>query len=129
MSITVLNVRNLYRFASTNVVFGVGSFTYQYNTRDTFGFAMKATQVTINDEDVDIFKDPATDKGNVKKSLKGRVGVYRSRVDGELFVMDGISEEDENDSELRNVYVDGTLPRLFTWRDVIANRDKVFPKR
>ncbi len=28
-------------FASSNVVFGVGSFTYQYNTRDTFGFAMK----------------------------------------------------------------------------------------
>ena len=32
-------------FASTNVVFGIGSFTYQYNTRDTFGFAMKATYV------------------------------------------------------------------------------------
>jgi len=30
-------------FASTNVVLGVGSFTYQYNTRDTFGFAVKAT--------------------------------------------------------------------------------------
>ena len=25
-------------FASTNIVLGVGSFTYQYNTRDTFGF-------------------------------------------------------------------------------------------
>ena len=25
-------------FASTNVVLGIGSFTYQYNTRDTFGF-------------------------------------------------------------------------------------------
>lgn len=24
-------------FASTNVVFGIGSFTYQFNTRDTFG--------------------------------------------------------------------------------------------
>lgn len=32
-------------FASTNVVLGIGSFTYQYNTRDTFGFAMKATYV------------------------------------------------------------------------------------
>jgi len=30
-------------FASTNVVLGIGSYTYQYNTRDTFGFAMKAT--------------------------------------------------------------------------------------
>jgi nicotinamide phosphoribosyltransferase len=30
-------------YASDNVVFGIGSFTFQYNTRDTFGFAMKAT--------------------------------------------------------------------------------------
>lgn len=34
-------------FASTNIVLGIGSFTYQYNTRDTFGFAMKATYVEI----------------------------------------------------------------------------------
>lgn len=32
-------------FASTNVVLGIGSFTYQYNTRDTFGFAMKTAYV------------------------------------------------------------------------------------
>lgn len=34
-------------FASTNIVLGVGSFTYQYNTRDTFGFAMKATYCEV----------------------------------------------------------------------------------
>jgi len=32
-------------FASTNVILGVGSFTYQYNTRDTFGFAMQYKMV------------------------------------------------------------------------------------
>ena len=53
-------------FASTNVVFGVGSFTYQYNTRDTFGFAMKATYVEVNGEGREIFKNPITDNG-VKK--------------------------------------------------------------
>lgn len=37
-------------FASTNIVFGVGSYTYQYNTRDTFGFAMKATYGEITEE-------------------------------------------------------------------------------
>ena len=35
-------------FASTNVVLGVGSFTYQFNTRDSFGFAMKATYCEID---------------------------------------------------------------------------------
>ena len=37
-------------FASANVVFGIGSYTYQYNTRDTFGFAMKATWAMIDGE-------------------------------------------------------------------------------
>jgi nicotinamide phosphoribosyltransferase len=37
-------------FASSNIVFGVGSFTYQYNTRDTYGFAMKATYAEVNGE-------------------------------------------------------------------------------
>ena len=35
-------------FASTNVVLGIGSFTYQFVTRDTHGFAMKATYVEID---------------------------------------------------------------------------------
>ncbi|MEE6175006.1 hypothetical protein [Mycobacterium sp. 050134] len=30
-------------FASTTVIFGYGSYTYQYQTRDTFKMAMKAT--------------------------------------------------------------------------------------
>lgn len=37
-------------FASINVVFGIGSYTYQYNTRDTFGFALKSTACIINGE-------------------------------------------------------------------------------
>lgn len=57
-------------FASCNLIFGVGSYTYQYNTRDTFGFAMKATAGIIDGEEVAIFKDPKTDDG-LKKSAKG----------------------------------------------------------
>ena len=41
-------------FASSNIVFGVGSFTYQYNTRDTFGFALKATYVVVNGEEMSL---------------------------------------------------------------------------
>lgn len=39
-------------FASTNIVLGIGSYTYQYNTRDTFGFAMKATYGEITHPEV-----------------------------------------------------------------------------
>lgn len=64
-------------FCSTNVVYGIGSYTYQYNTRDSLGFAVKSTNVTLNGQDQAIFKDPKTDSGT-KKSQKGKVAVVRN---------------------------------------------------
>ncbi|MGC7354229.1 nicotinate phosphoribosyltransferase, partial [Mycobacteroides abscessus subsp. abscessus] len=43
-------------YASSNVVFGVGSFTYQFNTRDTFGSAMKATWAEVDGNGVNLLK-------------------------------------------------------------------------
>lgn len=61
-------------FAATNLVLGVGSYTYQYKSRDSLGFAMKATWCQVNGEGREIFKDPKTDDGT-KKSLKGLICV------------------------------------------------------
>jgi nicotinamide phosphoribosyltransferase len=61
-------------FASTNVVFGCGSYNYQYVTRDTYGFAMKATWAQVNGEPHQLFKDPVTDDGT-KRSARGRLAV------------------------------------------------------
>lgn len=106
-------------FASTNVVFGVGSYTYQYHTRDTFGFAMKSTWCRVDGVSVPIFKDPATDKSKVKKSLKGRVAVVQHGV-GELRVVDGLDEETEKqyDSLLRTVFRNGVVHHTQTLREV-----------
>jgi len=91
-------------FASTNVVLGIGSFTYQFNTRDTFGFAMKATSVVVNGERREIFKDPITDDG-IKKSAKGLLKV--DLVDGEYILKDQVSESEENEGELKVIYKNG----------------------
>lgn len=56
-------------FSASNLVLGIGSFTYEYVTRDTFGFAMKATWCQVNGEEREIFKDPITDNG-IKNQLK-----------------------------------------------------------
>lgn len=64
-------------FASTNVVLGIGSYTYQYVTRDTYGFAMKATYGEVHGEGKAIWKDPKTDSGE-KKSAVGLLAVYES---------------------------------------------------
>lgn len=98
-------------FASTNIVLGVGSFTYQYNTRDTFGFAMKATSVTINGDEKAIFKDPKTGDG-VKKSAKGRVSVEFNKNNGILSVYDGYNKETEKlciDNKLVEIFRDGVM--------------------
>ncbi len=93
-------------FASTNVVLGIGSFSYQYNTRDTFGFAMKATYGEVNGEGREIFKDPITDDGT-KKSAKGLLRV--DKVDGVYKLTDQVSWEEEKGGELKEVFRDGKL--------------------
>ncbi|AYN06010.1 nicotinate phosphoribosyltransferase [Flavobacterium sp. 140616W15] len=93
-------------FASTNVVLGIGSFTYQYNTRDTFGFAMKATYGEVNGEGRAIFKDPITDDGT-KKSAKGLMKI--DLVDGVYHLTDNVSWEEERKGELKEVFRDGKL--------------------
>lgn len=81
-------------FASSNVVFGVGSFTYQYNTRDTFGMAMKATYAVVNGEERLLFKDPVTDNG-VKKSQRGQVAVVNR--EGFIELVDGLLQKQYDD--------------------------------
>lgn len=93
-------------FASTNVVLGIGSFTYQYNTRDTFGFAMKATYGEVNGEGRAIFKDPITDDGT-KKSAKGLMKIELEN--GIFKLKDNVSWEEENKGELKEIFRDGKL--------------------
>lgn len=94
-------------FASSNVVFGVGSFTYQYNTRDTFGFAMKATWGAVNGEGRMIFKEPKTDSG-LKRSARGLLRVEKD-AQGELALHDEQTWEQEKTGELKTRFLDGNL--------------------
>lgn len=102
-------------FASCNVVFGIGSYTYQYNTRDTFGFAMKATAGIVNGELREIFKDPATDKGT-KKSAKGLLRVEREN--GEYVLYDQQTEAQEASGELQTVFRNGKLENFQTLAEI-----------
>jgi nicotinamide phosphoribosyltransferase len=93
-------------FASTNVVFGVGSYTMNYNTRDTFGMAVKATYTEVDGKGYELYKDPVTDSG-MKKSAKGLLRVEK---DGNDFVLfDQQTLEQEASGELQPVFVDGKL--------------------
>ncbi len=108
-------------FASTNVVLGIGSYTYQYNTRDTFGFAVKSTYGVIDGKPVNIFKDPKTDNG-VKKSAKGLL-----RVNADYSLSEEVSWEEEG-GLLETVFLDGKLVKEYTLskiRESLNHADKV----
>lgn len=107
-------------FATTNVVYGIGSYSYQYATRDTFGWAIKATYAKVNGEERLLFKDPKTDSG-IKKSQRGRVLV--NEVDGELTFTDGYLDDGTYqralaESALKPVFIDGQLLRETTLADI-----------
>lgn len=93
-------------FASNNVVLGIGSYTYQYITRDTFGWAMKATSGVVNGERRDIAKNPKTD-GGTKKSACGLLRV--ERVGDDFVLHDRQTEEQAAGGELRPVFRNGEL--------------------
>lgn len=101
-------LRGLYAkgFASNNIVFGVGSYTYQHVTRDNYGFAMKATSGVVNGKRRDIFKAPKTDDGG-KHSARGLLRVEREN--GKYVLYDQQTPEQEKQGELRVIYEDGDL--------------------
>lgn len=109
-------------FASTNVVLGVGSYTYQFVTRDTFSSAIKATWVKIDGKGRDIFKNPVTDSG-MKKSARGRLTVIKGERRGELRLLDGsigAAFESSQSNLLRPVWKDGAFIRYQSFADVRA---------
>jgi len=104
-------------FAATNIVLGVGSYTYQLNTRDTFGFAAKGAWFECEGEGYDIYKDPATDDGT-KKSLKGMIRV--DEVCGEFTVKTGCTAEEEAGGALQIIYENGKFSNQQTLSQIRA---------
>lgn len=112
--LTVTDVVDLGMQGISSITTSVGTFitggflthnTYQCNTRDTFGFAVKATYTEVDGHGVAIFKDPKTDQK--KKSARGLLSVVE--VDGGLKLYDDVSKsaEMEDDNMLRTIFQDG----------------------
>lgn len=107
-------------FASSNILFGVGSFSMQYCTRDSLGMAQKATWAQVDGKGYDLFKEPKTDgPAGFKKSAKGLLRV--DLIDGEYVLKDQCTPEEEAGGELKEVFRDGKLLKDFTLSEVRAN--------
>ena len=89
----------------SNIFFGVGSFSFMVS-RDTMGYAAKATAGIVNGERREVFKEPATDSGS-KKSAKGLLRV--DLINGHYVCTDCVTPEQEAGGELKTVFLDGKL--------------------
>ncbi len=96
-------------FSSGNIVFGIGSYTYQHVTRDTFGFAMKATYGEVNGVGRAIFKEPKTDDGT-KRSARGLLRVNRTEA-GQLVLHDNCTWEESQGGAMELVFRNGEILR------------------
>lgn len=101
-------------FASTNIVLGIGSYTYQHVTRDTFGFAMKSTYGVINGNPCEIYKAPKTDSG-IKNSARGLL-----KVNDDLTLLECASLEEEKEGLLKTVFINGELVKETTLKEIRA---------
>ena len=115
-------------YASTNMIFGIGSFTYQYVTRDTFGLAFKATAIRRNGVWHEMFKNPITDNG-MKKSARGLLMVLpETTTNGQTGTVDlsnyklreNVTEEEEASAwnMLQPVFRDGRLLKEYTLKEI-----------
>lgn len=114
-------------FASSNVVLGVGSFTYQMNTRDTLGFAAKGAWFEIDNSGdkvgYDIYKDPVTDDGT-KKSLKGFCSVHQDE-SGEYYVKTQCTSDEENLGLLQTIYENGNFYNQSTLTEIRSRLETI----
>jgi nicotinamide phosphoribosyltransferase len=125
-------------FASTNIVVGVGSYTYVFLTRDSAGYAIKGAWFETKTPSIEIrtmdnigevlhpefetnsyniYKDPITD-GGTKKSLKGFQFVYEQN--GEIEVEGEVSEKKYNSEEnlLKTIYKNGQFFNQTTLEEI-----------
>ena len=111
-------------FATTNIVLGIGSYTYQCNTRDALGFAAKGSWFEVENKegnriDYDIYKEPVTDDGT-KKSLKGMVAVTEN-----FEVITQCTHEEEQSGILQVIYENGKFYNETTLSEVRERIDNL----
>lgn len=86
-----------------NVCLALGAYFLGNVTRDSLGFALKASYNEVNGERIDVNKSPKTDSS--KKSFKGDLAVIL--VDGVYHVIENPSTDVKTVDKLETVYVDG----------------------
>ena len=107
-------------FASSNIVYGVGSYSLHLVSRDDLGFAIKATHCVIGGRKLPICKNPKTDTS--KKSAKGYL--YVSKNDNSDYILESDVSFEKHMSEdnlLRTIFKDNEFFNEVSIDDIRRN--------
>lgn len=97
-----------------NIAFGMGGGLLQHCNRDTFAFAMKCSQLKVNDEWRDVYKRPV--EGG-KSSKAGRLVLLKN--DFGEFRTERQSKENHEKNCLEAVYYNGAICAEYGWDEVL----------
>ena len=100
-----LTAMNRAGWSADNITFGMGGALLQQLNRDTQQFAFKCSNVTVNGEDRDVFKDPV--EGHDKASKRGRLALHLK--DGKWSTVRLRRGVDDPEDRLKPVFRDGEL--------------------
>jgi nicotinamide phosphoribosyltransferase len=101
-------------WSADNITFGMGGALLQQLNRDTQKFAFKSSNVTVNGEDRDVFKDPV--EGHDKMSKRGRLALRRR--DGKWITERVDRGASAHGDLLRPVFRDGEILARYTVADI-----------
>lgn len=101
-------------YAADNVAFGSGGALLQKMDRDTQKVAFKCCYAKIGGKDVDVFKDPITDKG--KRSKKGRLTLEKDASGNYVTITD--TKGDPKKDLLVEIFRDGKMIKEWTLDEV-----------
>ena len=107
------------KYATDCIVLGVGSYSLCMNSRDTLGFAMKATYTEINGQGYEIYKDPKTGDGT-KTSAKGLLVVENTLFGPALFDQSSRYTINKPSNLLQPTFQDGKLLRETSLSEIRA---------
>jgi nicotinamide phosphoribosyltransferase len=117
----ILNVATTIGYSTSNLAFGMGGALLQQLNRDTQKFAFKCSHAVVDNEEIEVYKDPTTD--SVKKSKRSRLELIREYCGS---VRTARRSEGHN-SLLETVYENGEILREQTFDEIreISNGEEL----
>ncbi len=110
----VLKVLRANGFSASNIAFGIGAGLLQKLNRDTYRFAFKVSEVTIDGQAIPVRKSPV---GSFKHSKAGHLDLVRDK-NGTLRTIDRATDPTGVSSELVPVFRNGALLSDWTLEQV-----------